>query len=67
MCKYYYLVFLLIWSAIVFGQSQSGLDAKLAKQLEDSRYLKNTMKPYLEDAGITRWQAKEVLKTAHAQ
>ena len=38
-------------------------DTKLAKQLEDSRYLKLTMEPFLEDAGLKRWSAKEVLKT----
>ena len=38
-------------------------DAKLAKQLEDSRYLRQTMKPFLEDAGLTRWSAKKTMKT----
>ena len=38
-------------------------DAKLAKQLEDSRYLRSTMKPFEEDAGLTRWYEKEALKS----
>ena len=38
-------------------------DAKLAKQLEDSRYLRFTMNPYLEDAGLTRWYEKETLES----
>jgi hypothetical protein len=36
-------------------------DARLVKQLEDSRYLRLTMKPCLEDAGLTRWYEKEAL------
>lgn len=44
-------------------QVSSQPDAKLAKQLEDSRYLKATMKSFPEDAGLTRWYEKEVLET----
>ncbi len=38
-------------------------DTKLARQLEESRYLRFLMKPYLEDAGLTRWSQKKVLET----
>jgi len=53
--------------AIIFfaACSQSPqIDPKLAQQLEDSRYMRGrTMKPFLEDAGLTRWVEKDVLKT----
>ena len=52
------LVFPIFFAAC--GQASYLPDAKLARQLEDSRYLKNTMKPFLEDAGLTRWYEKEV-------
>lgn len=45
------------------AQAQFEPDAKLKRQLEDSRYLRLTMKPNLEDAGVTRWMEKEVLKS----
>ena len=38
-------------------------NTKLTKQLEDSRYLKTIMQPYLEDAGLTRWVEKEVIES----
>lgn len=63
MYKYCASFILLLLSAITFGQNQFKPDTKLAKQLEQSRYLRSTMKPYLEDAGLTRWSEKEVLKT----
>jgi hypothetical protein len=49
-----------IFAACNQAPNQS-VDVKLARQLEDSRYLRFIMKPYLEDAGLTRWQEKEVL------
>ena len=49
-------------SPVVHGQMYQP-DAKLSKQLEDSRYVRLTMKPFLEDAGLTRWYGKEVFKT----
>ncbi len=45
-----------------FGQSLEP-DTKLARQLEESRGLKVTMKPDLEDAAQTRWFAKEVSRS----
>jgi hypothetical protein len=60
------LFFLLLFSTMTFGAAEADAqiqDAKLIKQLEDSRYLKVTMKPFLEDAGITRWYEKEILAT----
>ena len=47
---------------VVNGQAYQS-NAKLDKQLEDSRYLKTIMKPYLEDAGLTRWVEKEVFES----
>jgi hypothetical protein len=60
------LFFLLFFLAMLFGAAEADgqiRDAKLAKQLEDSCYLKATMKPFLEDAGITRWYEKEISAT----
>ena len=45
------------------GQVQLSPDKELTKQLEDSRYLRHTLKPELQHAGITRWAKKEVLKS----
>ena len=42
---------------------QPVVDAKLARQLEDTRYLKFMMEPYLEDDGLTRWYEKEVFES----
>lgn len=62
--KKHYLLFLLFSVAIsVSGQEQLIPDAILARQLEESRYLRHTMKPDLNDAGLTRWAKKEVLKS----
>ncbi|MDH6356519.1 glycoside hydrolase family 9 protein [Parabacteroides sp. PF5-9] len=63
MCKYYYSIVCLLFSIAMVGQNVYTSDTKLLKQLEESRYLKVTMKPDLEDAGLTRWYQKEVLKT----
>lgn len=50
-------------SLAAFGQSQLKPDARLSKQLEQSRNLRLTMKPDLGDAGLTRWAKKEVLES----
>ncbi len=63
MCKYYFSFILFLFSAGLFAQSYYQPDPKLAKQLEDSRYLRRTMKADPEDAGYTRWAQKEVLKS----
>ncbi|MCD7977221.1 MAG: hypothetical protein LUG51_08695 [Tannerellaceae bacterium] len=42
------------------GQSRFKPDATLVRQLEESRFLRLTMKPELQDAGLTRWKKKEV-------
>jgi len=44
-------------------QAQYKPDATLNRQLEDSRYLRLTLKPELKDAGLTRWMEKEVLQS----
>lgn len=56
------ILFLLLFTPL-WAQSQLKPDAKLAKQLNESRYLRRTMKPDLEDAGLTRWMKKEVFKS----
>lgn len=56
------IVLFLFVSTLVFGQQYSG-DANLNRQLEDSRYLRRTMKANTEDAGLTRWMQKEVLQS----
>ena len=63
MNKHFSLFLLLFLSTSLLGQSRFTPDTKLAKQLEDSRYLRLTMKPDPDDAGLTRWAAKEVLKS----
>jgi len=63
MYKYFLSATLLLLSAISFGQNLLQPDAKLARQLEESRNLRFTMKPDMEDAGLTRWKKKEVLKS----
>lgn len=63
MSKYYYSIILLLVSATAFGQTLLKFDTQLAKQLEESNYVRHTMKPDLKDAGITRWYQKEALKS----
>ena len=60
MKRVFLLIFVLLCLFTACDQAHQP-DAKLAKQLEDSRYLKITMNPFLEDAGLTRWNEKEVL------
>lgn len=45
------------------GQGQLTPDKELAKQLDESRYMRHTLKPGLQHAGLTRWAKKEVLKS----
>lgn len=62
-----------VYSNMRSGYSDDGLSTQsekpshpienLNKQLEESRYLQATMKPIQEDAGFTRWEKKEVLKS----
>ena len=62
--KNMYAIIVLFAFSFLFAaccQSSHQNYTKLAKQLEDSRFLKITMKPFLEDAGLTRWTEKEVL------
>jgi hypothetical protein len=70
--KYRHLFVGLAVVSLVFGifvscfrsASSDLIDVKLAQQLEDSRHLRRqTMKAFLEDAGMTRWYEKEVFKT----
>jgi hypothetical protein len=61
MCKFCYFIVCLILS--LPAQGQVIRDVKLAKQLEESRYLRIPMAPDLEDAGLTRWRQKEVFKS----
>jgi hypothetical protein len=63
MYKHFYLSLLLLLPAVAWGQNRLVPDDKLAKQLEESRYLRITMKPDPEDAGFTRWSQKDVLKS----
>lgn len=62
--KKLYLLFLLFSVTIsISGQDLLTPDEALARQLEDSRYLRYTMKPDSNEAGLTRWAKKEVLKS----
>ncbi|MDR0431671.1 MAG: glycoside hydrolase family 9 protein [Tannerellaceae bacterium] len=63
MGKYYFLLFSLLSAMAGYGQERLVMDSKLAKQLEDSRYLRFTIKPDCDDAGLTRWTKKEVLES----
>jgi hypothetical protein len=59
----YLLSFLLVaLSTAAFGQSLDP-DAKLARQLEESRMLRQIIKPDQADAALTRWYEKEVFKS----
>ena len=57
------VIFALFGIITACNPTSNQLDAKLDKQLKDSRYLRLTMKPDLENAGLTRWYEKEVLET----
>ena len=56
-----YAVIIAVFGLFAACSQANQPDVKLTKQLEDSRYLRVTMKPCLEDAGLTRWSEKEVL------
>ncbi|GEM_PF-3747077 len=55
MWKSFIIILLILFSLAATGQNRYEPDAKLHKQLEDSRNLRITMKPDLADAGLTRW------------
>ncbi|WP_455624254.1 glycoside hydrolase family 9 protein [Parabacteroides sp.] len=63
--RFYKYLFLLICFQTVLTQAQAPWkpDPKLAKQLNDSRYLRHIMKEDSTDAGLTRWYGKKVLKS----
>lgn len=67
MWKSFIIVSLLFSSLTIAGQNKYEPDAKLRKQLEDSRNLRITMKPDLKDAGLTRWTQKEVSQSRELQ
>ncbi len=61
---------LLLSTFVAVGQSHQSLpqsdyryDAALTKQIEESRVLKVTMKPVVEDGAYARWLAKDVSKS----
>ena len=63
MRKYIYLFIITLLSAAAWSQSIPVTDSKLSRQLEESNYLRHTMKADPEDAGLTRWYQKDVQKT----
>lgn len=61
--KRYLLLFFSLLVSSIAGQNRLVPDKTLTGQLEESRYLRYTMKPDLNDAGLTRWAKKEVIKS----
>lgn len=59
------LLLLALAATAAAGQSIEIRDAKLARQLAESDCLRRTMRDDPADAGLTRWRAKEVLRTRH--
>ena len=58
------LIIIFAFCSIFSANSQTlQPDAKLARQLEDSHNLKFIMKPFWEDAGLTRWSEKKVFES----
>lgn len=61
MRSFIFIIFIIFISMAVSGQSCYKPDARLAKQLEESRNLRSTFKADSSDAALTRWYGKEVL------